>query len=284
MNGPCPMVAGVIVLYNPDGTVLENIDCFRPQVERVLVLDNTETPNLELENQLKEREGVEYIHFGKNIGVARALNFGAQKALSQGFQLLVTLDQDSRAEKGMVAALLSCYAAASPGVIGIVAPVLINGTGRLPRSGLPCEPVETAMTSGSLLSLDAYRTVGGFWDELFIDFVDIEYCLRLRSKGYQIVRAKDALLHHKVGIQFQVGPVRLTSHPPIRKYYKTRNRLAVVCRYRTFFPGWCVKDLLRSLLEIGRLLCFEREKAAKLRMMWRGFQDFRRGKFGPYEG
>lgn len=279
-----PRVAAVIVLYRPDGEVLENIDCCRGQVEQLLVIDNTEGPDPALANRLREREGVEYFPLGENLGVARALNIGAEKALERGFRLLLTLDQDSRAEKGMVAALLSCYAADAAETIGIVAPVLITGQGRTSSPESRCETAGIVMTSGNLLNLEAYCAVGGFRDELFIDFVDIEYCLRLKCKGYRIVRATGALLHHQVGTRLMVGPVQLSSHSPIRKYYKTRNRLAVACRYGKYFPAWCLRDMLRSILELGRLICFEPEKGAKLRMMWRGFRDFRRGKFGPYEG
>jgi rhamnosyltransferase len=140
------------------------------------------------------------------------------------------------------------------------------------------------MTSGCLLDLVAWQVVGPFRDDFFIDFVDNEYCLRLRREGYRVLRANRANLEHAVGDISRYGPLIATNHSPLRRYYKTRNRLWVFREYLPDFPGHCLFDLVRLAKEIGSILLFEVEKWAKLRMMWRGFRDFRRERFGRYEG
>ncbi len=142
----------------------------------------------------------------------------------------------------------------------------------------------TPMTSGCLLSLDAYREVGPFRDDLFIDFVDNEYCLRLRKMGFQVLRANGAMLQHSVGDTHKYGPFIATNHSPLRRYYKTRNRFWVFREYVKDFPGHCLFDLVRLVKEIVSIILFEGEKLAKLRMMWRGWCDFLRGRFGRYDG
>ena len=140
------------------------------------------------------------------------------------------------------------------------------------------------MTSGSLLRLAAYEKAGPFRDEFFIDFVDIEYCLRLHASGYRVIQAEQACLEHHVGTR--IGPggwLSVTTHSPLRKYYKTRNRLRVWQEYGRLFPGYVWRDRSRFLLEFIRLLLFEPEKKAKLGMMWRGIHDYRRGRFGKYD-
>ena len=43
------------------------------------------------------------------------------------------------------------------------------------------------ITSGSFIPISIFNDVGFMREELFIDFVDIDWCLRARAKGYEIV-------------------------------------------------------------------------------------------------
>ncbi len=36
-------------------------------------------------------------------------------------------------------------------------------------------------------------------EDLFIDSVDTEYCLRLKKNGYRVVRLNEAILYHPLG-------------------------------------------------------------------------------------
>jgi rhamnosyltransferase len=128
--------------------------------------------------------------------------------------------------------------------------------------------------------LAVWQTVGPFRDDFFIDFVDNEYCLRLRREGYRVLRANRAILEHAVGDITRYGPIIATNHSPLRRYYKTRNRFVVFREYLSTFPGHCLFDLVRLTKEIGSIILFEDEKWAKLRMMWRGWRDCQSGKMG----
>jgi len=165
----------------------------------------------------------------------------------------------------------------------MMSPFHVTKSGHRPGTE-PCEDVMTPMTSGCLLNLRAYLEVGPFLDGLFIDFVDNEYCLRLRTRGFAVLRANGARLKHSVGDTRKYGPFIATNHSPLRRYYKTRNRFLVFTHYFRHFPGHCLFDLVRLAKEIGSIVLFEGEKLAKLRMMWRGWCDFLRGRYGRYDG
>lgn len=276
-------VAGVVVLYHPGTELADNIASYLGELEFLVAVDNTEYPDPAVAGLLAGMDCVEYLPMGDNLGIARALNVGAERAIAAGCEFLLTMDQDSRADTGMVASLLACCEREGEKA-GIVSPYHVTRPGEAPPPGNACREVPIAMTSGNLVRLSAYRKTGPFWDELFMDFVDVEYCLRLRRAGYRIVRADGALLHHAVGEKLRVpflgGGFYLTSHTPLRKYYKTRNRLYVAARYGASFPDFCRRDRRRFVLELLRLLLFEPRKGEKLRMMWRGWSDFRRGKMG----
>ena len=281
--GQLRQIAGVVVLYNPELWVVANIGSYLDQVGELFVVDNSDRFAPEVVGQLTSMPRLTYLANGSNLGVARALNIGAQRALAAGYSRLLTMDQDSSAMPGMVSALASCLDGAAGNAVGLAAPLLATGKDERPPESPACQPVLTAMTSGSLLDLRAYQKAGPFADELFIDFVDIEYCLRLQRAGYQVLRANNAMLKHNVGSKIALpGGFAVTSHDAIRKYYKTRNRLCVWARYWTDFPFYCLRDAVRFFLELARLFLFEPEKAAKTRMMARGIDHACRKKMGKY--
>ncbi|AJE04932.1 glycosyl transferase [Geobacter pickeringii] len=275
--------AAVVILYHPQRDYLDNIRTWIEQVDAVYVVDNSESPDLTIAEHLSVLPGVTYLAQGENRGVAYGLNLGARKAIEAGYDYLLTMDQDSRASGALVKTMFECLDA-SAATVGIISPFHLTRAVRQRPSGATCSDVMTPMTSGCLLNLSAWRCIGPFREDFFIDFVDDEFCLRLRRNGYQVLQANAALLEHEVGNVTRFGPFIATNHSPLRRYYKTRNRFAVFAEYRRDFPGHCLFDLVRLAKEAASIVLFEREKGAKLRMMWRGWRDFRRGKFGKFEG
>ena len=68
--------------------------------------------------------------------------------------------------------------------------------------------------------------MGGFNDNYFIDYVDVEYCLRLNVEGYKIIQVNAARLYHNeanLEIKRIVGKtIYPYNHNPIRFYYKIK--------------------------------------------------------------
>ncbi|WP_223908826.1 glycosyltransferase family 2 protein [Geobacter sp. AOG1] len=271
------------VLYHPTPEVVANIRSWAGQVDAIFVVDNSGGDIPAVVSAIAALGKVVLTRNRENEGIARALNIGAEKAGEEGYDILLTMDQDSSAAPDMVEKMLTCLGERDSARVGIISPFHMTKSSGNPPSGVACQDVMTPMTSGCLLSLDAYREVGPFRDDLFIDFVDNEYCLRLRKQRFLVLRANDALLQHSVGDTHKYGPFIATNHSPLRRYYKTRNRFLVNRLYRRDFPGHCLFDRVRLAKEIASIILFEGEKLAKLRMMWRGYRDYRRGKFGKYE-
>ncbi|HRZ87756.1 MAG TPA: glycosyltransferase [bacterium] len=277
-----PRIAGAVVLYRPEADLLENVASYLPAVEKLYAVDNSEEQDPELLEALCLEPKVEYLDNGGNRGIAAALNRAAEKAIAEGYELLLTMDQDSVASPGMVRDLIEAAGVFSLSRIGIISPYHEMTGHRPPPSGAAISRPRAVPASGNLLNLAAYRAAGPFDEKLFIDFVDIEYCLRLRTCGFEIVQANDAVLFHRLGRAVRRWMFVPTHHPPVRKYYKTRNRFHVTNIYRKAFPGFCLSDRLRFLKEILCVLFFESEKREKLRMMARGYRDYRAGRFGPF--
>jgi rhamnosyltransferase len=276
-------IAAVVILYHPDEKAVENFDGYAEQADVVYVVDNTPLPEAEFAERFSKAGNVVYLPQGENLGVAAALNIGAGRAIADGYDFLLTMDQDSRVAPGMVDTMLKCIGAHGNDRVGIISPFhAVKSDPQPARSG--CEEVLTVMTSGNLLNLGAYRQVGPFLDELFIDYVDDEYCLRLNAAGYKIIRCNDAVMEHGLGNitehEYRGRAVHVANQNSLRRYYMVRNRFHVIYRYRSLFPEYCARQLAILRGEIKGIILFEEHKFSKLWMAAKGYLDFRRGRMG----
>jgi rhamnosyltransferase len=280
-----PRIAGVVVFYNPVPEFISNIASYSGDVETIFVIDNSEAESTVIREQLAELPKVVYVWNGGNLGIAAALNIGIERAVHGGAEYVLTMDQDSRALPGMIPAMLTCLEQVGQDSVGIVSPWHQMRDGATAPDA-DCEDAEAVMASGNLVNVAAYLKVGPFRDDYFIDFVDHEYCLRLRQNGYRVIRANRAVLKHRLGAmtwhRLFWKPVKVGNHPPLRRYYAFRNRLHLHRLYRQAFPVYFA-DFFRNMFnDIAGVILFEEQKGAKLSMMWRGYLDYRRGILGPF--
>ena len=268
-----PPCAAVVILFHPKCSLTQNINSFLPEVGKMYAFDNSPKSKNDYIEELRRVKKIEYVTLGRNVGIARALNEIARIALSKGYQYLLTMDQDSYFTYPHVAHMLSL--AMNDARIGIVSPV------HRVKNDLPekvhgeTEEILTTMTSGNLLNLEVWNNLGGFDEKLFIDYVDHEYCLRMKKNGYKVVRANHITLEHTVGElkprKFLFWTVRPTNHSPIRLFYQTRNRFYLKKIYGRDFPEYFKKDSLSYWRGIVKVLFYENYKIKKFRMVLKGF-------------
>lgn len=277
-------IAGVVILYNPDEVVLDNITSYIDLVDVLLVIDNSESTTLDMDSLIQKYPKVIYLPNRCNLGVAPALNLAANKALEAGYDFLLTMDQDSRVTPGMIDIMFDSVKGLNFLEVGIIAPTHLNYSGMNPNISEPYSEVLTTMTSGNLLNLKIYKLVGPFMDELFIDYVDNEYCLRLIKHGYKIIQSNVAVLVHNLGSikRINVGYryIGTTNHSSMRRYYITRNRFYVWSKYKHVARDFVSKDKLRFIAEMRNILLFEDDKISKFIMIYKGYRDYKKKRFG----
>ncbi len=271
--------AGVVILYHPDDRVEENIRSYLPQLDLLVVFDNSPEISESLKSFFRSSAKIHYHGDGRNHGMAAGLNFGASKALEYGYQWLLTMDQDSRFETNALETIIQF--SKNQKQVGIVSPRHdLEGKSPVwnPRE---YEEVSYVMTSGNLLNLQAYSKAGPFLEKLFIDYVDYEYCLRLRRAGYRVSVMNRAILLHSLGKieprSFLGLAFHPTNHSPERRYYMTRNRLYVMTKY----PRFAITEAWAWAKEMVKFFLFEEKRILKLRFMIRGARDFFKGCYGP---
>jgi rhamnosyltransferase len=288
-----PAAVGVVVTYNPGPYLAGHLRALREQIAQVVVVDNGSS-DVEAVRRACGETGCRLVRNDRNLGIAAALNQGAAAALEAGAEWLAMFDQDSLPPPGAVDALLQ-LARAHPRSerIGVIAMTHSDrGTGRpyhAPSDVLEEGPgwrvLRTTITSGSLARCAVLRELGGFEERLFIDFVDHEFCLRLRRHGWLVVEAPDVVMTHSMGAsrehRFLGRRMVLTHHGAWRRYFMTRNQLEIYSRNLLFDPVWSARGLATLAVGTVAMLLVEEQAPAKLRAVLRACRDFALRRFGP---
>ena len=272
-------VAGVIILYHPSPSVVRNIGTYLADIELLYVFDNSPGECADVLRAIRGMDKIRYLTGGGNAGIGAALNIACHMALREGFDYLLTMDQDSEAGEGMIRSMI----AFDPGSVrvGILTPFHQYRDTPLVPPGRDVEPVSAALTSGNLLRLSAFEATGDFMEKLFIDYVDVEYCMRLQVHGFAVLRINRAILYHRLGnmtsrrfLGLTVYPV---NHSPARYFYQTRNRFYVRRLYRDRFPEYFKLDMKAFRGGVLKMLLYEKKRPRKIVMICRGLLALRRG-------
>lgn len=279
-------IAATVILYNPNEIVLNNLKSYIDQVDHVFAIDNSEIINHAITSQIAGHLKITYINNHGNQGIAQALNLGARKAIEMGYTWLLTMDQDSKTTEGMLSKMIHYIQTYATSEISIISPFHANRYHQNSFSKDPYSTVLTTMTSGNLLNLNVFQKIGGFTEDLFIDYVDNEYCLRSNLLKYKVIQVNHAILEHNLGDLKQHRMLwkqfYSTNHSPIRRYYAFRNRLKIIELYQNNFPAYCQFEKSRFFVDIIIVLLYEKEIWSKFKMMIRGYFDYKRGIFGKY--
>lgn len=290
-----PKITGVIVSYNPDVEAIRQlVAVIAPQLDHLLVVDNGSRVDIILNNATQ----AEIIQLDDNYGIARAQNIGIERARNNGSDCVLLLDQDSIPAHDMVAALVAVLSAkqGEGSKVACVGPrytdsrkrdaspfVKLEGL-RLRRQACSSETavvnVDFLIASGCLIPMSTIDAVGGMIDELFIDYVDIEWGLRAQTKGYRSYGVCEALMEHALGDEsVAFGGRHIPIHSPLRHYYHVRNAIWL-CRQR-WVPGrWKTVLLWRVVRQMAFFSVMTAPRLKHAKMMGIGLVDGIRNRMG----
>lgn len=271
------ILAAVVVLYNPVQEEIDNIKSYLQYVSKVYVVDNSY--NDDAKSLLPKSEKISYIPNYDNLGIAAALNIGIKKAIKEGYDWILTMDQDTNFIDNTFMQFLNSIPQDIMKNYGIITPWHKT---RL-HDPKPKEDIDyptDVMTSGNLLNTSIYQKIGEFKEELFIDGVDIDYCFRLRINGYKIMRINTIELRHNLGdikyVSFFGREVLCTNHNHVRRYYIARNYLYIKKWYNSIDYEYCTINA-RQRRWIIKILLFETDKLRKIKNIILGKIDYYRG-------
>ena len=262
-----------ITTFNPD------LDLFKKNLNAVL--SNEMAHKLIIYNNSKNRDdiikicadkNIEYVLYNDNYGVAKPLKDGIDYALNNGFDYVLTLDQDSVLCSGYIKKLYSV-------ISGDDNIAMVGGT---PSSNIDENSndfkytfVNGVITSGTIASVKIIAEIGNYIPELFIDWVDVEMCYRIREAGYKIAQCDVQFLHtfgdpimHKLFFK----SIIVANYSPMRNYFVSRNIYYCYYRYPNFRKE-VNKNKKGLLVRFIITAIYEKNKLEKLKMFIKGKKD-----------
>lgn len=270
-------IGACVVLYNPEECVVNNIMSYAILFEETIVVDNSEVINEYVVDKIKKIKGVTYIGLENNCGIAKALNVGIKLLCQKKYDYVLTMDQDSVFPTNEYNDILKCIKKYDKeySIIGLN----FNYT-NLEKSNDICV-VPCWLTSGNFVNIKDYEMIHGFNEDLFIDYVDIEFGYKLYKVNKKICYLKNYSLKHQIGNPIEINmffrKYYSMNHSPLRYYYRYRNSFYLYKVNKSFFKKFFYKEIF---INIPKMLIFEKQKIKKLKMITKGIHDAKEGVLG----
>ena len=255
----------IIVTYEPE---LNHLHHLIKNVQNAgfisIIVDNSEKNPI---TQQMLPEECKLVSMEGNAGIAAAQNAGIECAKKLGADIISFFDQDSNADAELIQKLAD-YVETHEGCVAAPLALEKNTLLEYPVQNLNCigypkdiyvknakEPqrVDLVISSGTMMSMNVLEKTGGFDEDFFIDFVDVEWCLRCKKAGIPIYVLPDAVLYHKIGNEtIETAQMEITVHSPRRTYYKVRNSFLLF--YKKVNVIFTIRQILSALIHNFLLL------------------------------
>lgn len=278
---PDVKATAVVTAYHPDDRLAAVVESALKSCETVIVSDNTPPGSTSSATGLSDPR-VTVLANGSNRGLAGALN-AAVAQLPKDTDTVLFLDQDSVLPAELVPSLAVHLEADSR--IGVVAPTPWDAEHggsyeKAAATGPTLADRDGVMTSGMLVRRACMDAVGPFREDFFVDWVDFDFCMRARAKGYRVVQDTTARLPHSLGDrrEHRLGPwtVHVLHYPVWRHYWVARNSTVLAREQRN---AWSLSAALYLVRWTFNTAVFEPRRRTHVPALLRGFADGLTGRF-----
>jgi GT2 family glycosyltransferase len=268
-TGRVTSVSAVVVNYQGEAYLeacLRSIQALDDPVDEIVVVDNDSTDgSLNILNT--HFRSVELLRMKDNVGPATARNVGLRAAKHRFVLLLdndVILAPDTLTKLRAALDARPDLAMVQPRAVYKSDPTRVHydggglhyaglitlrnsGVALAEAAGRGIVDVDVVISLALLADKKALVDVGGFDEEMFILFEDLDLCYRLRSAGHGIALVEDAVVQHDsgtAGISFRGG-----EYPERRVFLHSRNRWIYLAKnYRLWTlilasPALCLYEL-----------------------------------------
>ena len=222
----------IIVVYNPKVDLLvKDICSFIKNVDLLIIWQNSVLSD-DVREYISSLGNIIFAGNGINQGIPTALNFALSYAIKNGYDYLLTMDQDSVLEnfdnyKNTVIKKnqeKTC-------IVGAYQTFLESKLSEDIFS-----EYKWVITSGTIFPIRLLNEIGGFETSFFIDTVDIEVCIRARKYGYKCYICRTGKLIQKYGVKHTIKMLNKTInyvvYSPDRIYGIFRNLTMLLITYR----------------------------------------------------
>lgn len=289
-------VSAIIILYYPDSDKLERLyQSVINQVSSVIFVDNSPTDLSRQKNKTwvdsLDSDNCYYLPMDGNLGIATAQNIGIEFAKTLNIDFVLLLDQDSALPNNMVENLISAHQRLEQmgKKVAAVAPIFLDEKTKemanlirhkglrvqkvKPNTSFDYEQSDYVIASGSLIKITTLHEVGLMRDDFFIDWVDIEWGLRAKQKGYFSYVVPKVVMNHSIGDEsVEFGNRNINLHSDFRNYFIVRN--SVYLGLHSNLPiNFRVIQLSKTPLYILFYSYHSKKPLSSLRLLLTGVKD-----------
>lgn len=299
----------VCVTYFPDLELFkESIRSLYNQVDFFIIVDNTIEESSKININFLEKydwtQKIKIINLDNNYGIGYAQNIGIKFAIENNADYILTTDQDTIYPQRYIDTMLSIYNVYKDMYkIAAIAPFFrnINFSSEVyklivkdkndkvlrlkfnTREGLKdVYSVYYTISSGMIIPKNVIEEIGFMNEDLFIDWVDTEWCIRANAKGYNVLQTPKISIQHKHGY----GTLNLfknyfVTHNYIRRYYIYRNGLYLFLYDKNLNKNlkFFILELLLSLFFVH--LIVSKNKLSELKNKYFAIKDAFSKNLGP---
>ena len=293
-----PNVGIVISNYNGWQDTVQCLESLEKQTYRdfeIILLDDASTNDSVQQLQKHLPANTVFLPQAANAGFAAVNNVGMRRAMADGCDWVLLLNNDTVAAPDFLETLLRETPAGAvscpkmlfmdpPDEIWFAGGELDRATGKVKHLGghakdgpafAEKKQVSFITFCCVLLPRSVIETVGFLDETLFMYCEDVDYCIRLADAGVPLWFLPDAKIWHKAG--GSAGGM-------LSVYYITRNTLYLTCKGKT--PAQiCARTLLPLVTGAARYALTKAlgRKKGRSYGAYRGALDFWRGKMGRME-
>ena len=295
MNSGPALLAAVVVNYGtPTETMIavQSLVASHRAPERIFVVDNGSGRDARARLAVEPHAVV--IESDRNLGFPAGANLGIHAARAAGADHVFLLNSDAAvAPDGLARLLRALDADPDAGIAGALvhdraAPACTRSAGidysrrtgrvrerrRAPASDAAIR-VDAVSGCAMLVRGRVFDRIGGFAEEYFFSFEDVDFCLRAQAAGFRTLLVPSAAVAHE-------GSRSIGRRSPERLYFAARNHLLLAGR---FGPAGAIARRLRDATIVGlnvahALITSEAPRLAGLASVVRGVHDHARGRYG----
>lgn len=289
-----PECSVAIILVNWNGftytkACLESLEKVKNPAFKVVLVDNaSKAPE---GKQLKALfPQIHLIANSENLGFTGGNNVGIRYALTQGFDQVLLLNNDTLVDPDFLTSLQAClqkpgYGVAQPFICFAKEPKTLWSAGgkwnsllgraitlgdRVPLSTYQPKSTELDWATGCcmLVSREVLLQVGLLPEPYFAYFEDVDWSLRIRKAGFKIGLAENSKIYHEAGAASKKHHAEGTLSPKVF-YFHVRNQLFLL-RQQQVVLGF-VYHLIRFKLWVMYFLI--RGRFQKLLAVFQGLRD-----------
>lgn len=276
----------IIVIYHPD--LKSFIDKIKGIYGYTIILVDNSNKDI---HSLFLQDNIIYKPLLKNHGIAYAQNIGIDEAINRNFDYIIFFDQDTNFSVEIIENLVNHYKQliTSNGTACIMGAVIIDkGNEKVYDHRLnkihegEFVQVDRIISSGMIIRSSLVSIAGKMNEEMFIDYVDSEFCWRMKVNGYYTFIDSSIKIQHSIGNKIkEFGFFKILLSAPFRYYYQYRNFIYLLSK--KYVPlSWKIKNFIRKSLELFIVPILLRNSVC-FNFMRKGIVDGIKNKMGSYD-